>query len=132
MTDPALTVMLCRHGLADGTQAARKTERRYSNASSQSTEDGEISQRDPGGSAYAYGRSPSPARRAPKAEKKEADLDAYPATCQEVNSARLSRWEIVDILHKNDFESVATGGSSWFHHNSEQTELMSFQVPLSA
>lgn len=90
-------------------QAAKKTERRDSNSSSQSTEDGEISQRDAAAGNYSYGRSPSPVRRAPKTEKKETDLDAYPANCQEINSARLSRWEIVDVIHKADFESVATG-----------------------
>ena len=37
------------------------------------------------------------------------DLDTAEAICREVNSARLSRYEIVDILYKDGFEEVAVG-----------------------
>ena len=37
------------------------------------------------------------------------DLDTAEAICREVNSARLSRYEIVDILYKDGFEEVAIG-----------------------
>jgi RNA polymerase-associated protein RTF1 len=36
-------------------------------------------------------------------------MDAMPATRQELNAARLSRYEIVDMMFKDGFEEVATG-----------------------
>jgi RNA polymerase-associated protein RTF1 len=80
--------------------------RRPSAESSASNESGEISDRD-----TFRKRSLSPVRKpVKKAEKdKEIDLDVAEAVCKEVNSARLSRYEIVDILHKDGFEDVATG-----------------------
>jgi len=37
------------------------------------------------------------------------DLDIQEAICREVNSARLSRYEIVEIMYKDTFEEVAKG-----------------------
>jgi RNA polymerase-associated protein RTF1 len=45
-------------------------------------------------------------------EKKDIDLDVTDPNCQELNSARLSRYEIVDILYKDGFEETAAGMSS--------------------
>lgn len=36
-------------------------------------------------------------------------MDALPADCQELNAARLSRYEIVDMMFKTGFEEVAVG-----------------------
>lgn len=98
---------------ADG-QAARR-ERKTSPTSEHSEEDGEISHRD----REPWRRSPSRDRdrdRSPirksspkKAEKQEADLDAVPANSQELNAARLSRYELVDIMFKDGWEEVASG-----------------------
>jgi RNA polymerase-associated protein RTF1 len=92
-------------------QAARRTNRRLSGGSSASTESGEISERD----TFRH-KSASPVRRpvVKKPENKDIDLDVAQAVCREVNSARLSRYEIVDILHKDGFEDVATGEPSCF------------------
>lgn len=92
-------------------QAARRTNRRLSGGSSASTESGEISERD-----TFRRKSASPVRKpvVKKPENKDIDLDVAQAVCREVNSARLSRYEIVDILHKDGFEEVATGEPSRF------------------
>ena len=75
-----------------------------SGGSAQSTESGEISERD------TYRRSASPRRAVKKpTEQKDVDLDVQEAICREVNSARLSRYEIVEIMYKDTFEEVAKG-----------------------
>jgi RNA polymerase-associated protein RTF1 len=85
-------------------KAARKNNRRLSGGSTQSTESGEISERD------TYRRSHSPVNRiTKKPEQKDIDLDVQEAICKEVNSARLSRYEIVEIMYKDTFEDVAKG-----------------------
>jgi RNA polymerase-associated protein RTF1 len=75
-----------------------------SGGSGQSTESGEISERD------TYRRSISPRRVIKKpTEQKDIDLDVQEAICREINSARLSRYEIVEIMYKDTFEEVAKG-----------------------
>ncbi|KAK4687631.1 RNA polymerase-associated protein RTF1, partial [Tremellales sp. Uapishka_1] len=71
---------------------------------SHSTEDGEISlsNRD------TYRDYLTLAKKEPE-EKKEKDLDALPANRIEVNSARLSRYELVDLLFKAEFAEVVRG-----------------------
>jgi RNA polymerase-associated protein RTF1 len=80
-------------------QAARRETRVASPGSvaSHSTEDGEIPARP---------RSPRPA--SPKKPAK-IDLDELPANRQELNGARLGRYELVDIMFKEHFEEVAIG-----------------------
>lgn len=110
-------------------QAARREARPRSASPSESasTEDGEISPRD----SYKHSRDSSYREREreqererdrerdrrddakdSRAEKKEKkDLDAVPANRMEVNSARLSRYELVDLMFKDQFEEVITGVS---------------------
>ncbi|WWD21079.1 hypothetical protein CI109_105560 [Kwoniella shandongensis] len=67
-------------------------------------EDGEIS--------HSYRRSPerySPERKVASPKKESTDLDGVPANRQELNSARLSRYELVDIMYRDGFEGVVTG-----------------------
>ncbi|KAL1406068.1 RNA polymerase-associated protein rtf1 [Vanrija albida] len=69
-----------------------------------SSEEGEISNRD--------WRQPSPSRPRPVGDDRRQDspdLDSRPANAQELNSARLSRYELVDMMYKDQFESVITG-----------------------
>lgn len=40
---------------------------------------------------------------------KETDLDVVPLNRQELNSARLSRYELVDIMFRDHFEDVIAG-----------------------
>ncbi|EIW67131.1 hypothetical protein TREMEDRAFT_69995 [Tremella mesenterica DSM 1558] len=70
------------------------------------SEEGQISFRD-------TWRSPSP-RRSPEKKKpikapKAADLDGVPPDHRELNSARLSRYEIVDMLYKDGFDELLKG-----------------------
>lgn len=91
-------------------QAARREERGRARSESVashdevSSEEGEISTRD------AW-RMPSPSRRAMRDDKaeREVDIDAVPANFQELNSARLSRYELVDMMYKDQFEDVIKG-----------------------
>ncbi|KAK8843402.1 hypothetical protein IAR55_007059 [Kwoniella newhampshirensis] len=91
-------------------RAARREQRRPRSASpvsDNSTEDGEIS--------HSYRRSPdrySPERKAVSPKKdasKATDLDSVPANREELNSARLSRYELVDIMYRDGFEDVVVG-----------------------
>nr|XP_031862312.1 uncharacterized protein CI109_002277 [Kwoniella shandongensis]KAA5529384.1 hypothetical protein CI109_002277 [Kwoniella shandongensis] len=88
-------------------RAARREHRRPRSASpvsDNSTEDGEIS--------HSYRRSPerySPERKVASPKKESTDLDGVPANRQELNSARLSRYELVDIMYRDGFEGVVTG-----------------------
>ncbi|CAD6579230.1 MAG: hypothetical protein TREMPRED_002430 [Tremellales sp. Tagirdzhanova-0007] len=94
---------------ASKAMAARR-ERRHRSGSpsgSHSTEDGEISFP----TSYRRSPEPSPPRKvadAAKKESKETDLDAVPANRQELNSARLSRYELVDMMYRDRFEDVVT------------------------
>lgn len=38
--------------------------------------------------------------------EKEVDIDAVPPNYQELNAARLSRYELVDMMYKDQFENV--------------------------
>ncbi|WVR09151.1 hypothetical protein IAU60_006213 [Kwoniella sp. DSM 27419] len=93
-------------------RAARRSEKRQrsaSPASDNSTEDGEISH----SQSYPHRRSPSesPEYKAPSPSKesKEVDLDHVPANRQELNAARLSRYELVDMMYKDGFDEVVIG-----------------------
>lgn len=89
-------------------QAARRERRHSPTSDSHSTEDGEISKYD----TYRRSDFPSPP---PKAKEKKdsdgdkVDLDATAPNHQELNSARVSRYEIVDMMYKDGFEDVITG-----------------------
>lgn len=91
------------------TQQALRRERRASPTSDHSTEDGEISHHDHWRKSPSREKSPVRKTSPKQAEKREADLDAVPANRQELNSARLSRYELVDIMFKDGWEAVATG-----------------------
>ena len=87
-------------------QAAER-ERHGSASDASDSEEGEISHRD------SFRFSPSPPRRSPDPTKRErepkqkvTDLDGLPANRQEVNSARLSRYEMVDMMYKDGFEEL--------------------------
>ncbi|TXT08753.1 hypothetical protein VHUM_02881 [Vanrija humicola] len=71
-----------------------------------SSEEGEISNRD-------SWRQASPSRPRPagddRRQDRSPDLDSRPANAQELNAARLSRYELVDMMYKDQFESVITG-----------------------
>lgn len=41
----------------------------------------------------------------------EKELDATPPDAFALNSARLSRYEIVEMMYKEDFETLAVGES---------------------
>ncbi|WVF65669.1 hypothetical protein IAT40_000400 [Kwoniella sp. CBS 6097] len=92
-------------------RAARRSEKRQrsaSPASDNSTEDGEISH----SQSYSYRRSPpqSPEYKVPSPTKdSKDDLDSMPANRQDVNSARLSRYELVDMMYKDGFDEVVIG-----------------------
>ncbi|WRT68947.1 uncharacterized protein IL334_005929 [Kwoniella shivajii] len=97
-------------------RAARQSQRRPRSASpgsDNSTEDGEISHSQSQSQSYSYRHSPlhSPENnknQSPTKASKE-DLDGVPATRQEINSARLSRYELVDMMYKDGFEDVVVG-----------------------
>lgn len=40
-------------------------------------------------------------------------MDGVPPNGQELNAARLSRYEIVEMMFKDGFEDVAAGESEW-------------------
>lgn len=93
-------------------RAQRRAERRLRHPGSASparhddasSEEGEISIRDDW-------RATSPPSRPERREKGEVDLDATPANYKELDSARLSRYELVDLKYKDEFEKVITGSS---------------------
>lgn len=81
-------------------------------------EEGEISQstpsiRDKDNLGYSpsdeYLPSSKQAKPTPKKGDADKELDAIPPNAQELNSARLSRYEIVDIMFKDGWEEVAIG-----------------------
>ncbi|ORX39021.1 hypothetical protein BD324DRAFT_618258 [Kockovaella imperatae] len=94
---------------AQDERAARRAARREARPRStsptsdtHSAEDGEISHFD-----RSYNVD-SPRKPAKKAEKRSVeDTDAEPVSYVELNSARLSRYEIVDMCFKDGFEDVA-------------------------
>ncbi|WWC73205.1 uncharacterized protein I206_107171 [Kwoniella pini CBS 10737] len=91
-------------------RAARQSQRRPRSASpgsENSTEDGEISHSQSYTQRYSPPRSPDK-NLSPNKEAKE-DIDGTPATRLEVNSARLSRYELVDMMYKDGFEDVVAG-----------------------
>jgi RNA polymerase-associated protein RTF1 len=96
-------------------QAQRRDRRqRSSEASSGSDEDGEISnsrEAPPTRSrAYSPDRSPVGAgRRSPKRQDTARDMDTLPPNAAELNSARIGRYEIVEMMYKDGFEGVAVG-----------------------
>jgi RNA polymerase-associated protein RTF1 len=71
-----------------------------------STEDGEVAPYDP----YSRpSRSPPPKKRYHDDKEDKEDLDSIKPSYQDVNGARLSRYEIVDIMYKDGFEDVLKG-----------------------
>lgn len=93
-------------------RAQRRAERRLRHPGSASparhddvsSEEGEISIRDDW-------RAASPVARPERRDKGGVDLDATPANYKELDSARLSRYELVDLMYKDDFEKVISGTS---------------------
>jgi len=71
-----------------------------------STEDGEVSPYDP----YSRpSRSPPPKKKHHDDKDDKEDLDSTKPTYHDINGARLSRYEIVDIMYKDGFEDVLKG-----------------------
>jgi RNA polymerase-associated protein RTF1 len=68
-----------------------------------SSEEGEIS-RD--------WREQSP-RHAREVKSEREDLDALPSSVVDVNSARLSRYELVEMMFKDGFEEAISGKCEW-------------------
>ncbi|WWC91323.1 uncharacterized protein L201_006266 [Kwoniella dendrophila CBS 6074] len=97
-------------------RAARQSQRRAASpGSDNSTEDGEISHSQSHSHSHSQKYSPphSPEykpnqNQSPNKDSKE-NLDGTPANKQEVNSARLSRYELVDMMYKDGFEDVVIG-----------------------
>ncbi|GFZ47472.1 hypothetical protein JCM24511_05216 [Saitozyma sp. JCM 24511] len=88
---------------------AAKREKRASPTSEASDEEGEISARDAHRRSPSYEASPPPRKASPKKKTAEGDMDGVPPNGQELNAARLSRYEIVEMMFKDGFEDVATG-----------------------
>lgn len=97
-----------RHrGCSRLTAQALKRERRARSSSlasqeEASSEEGEISARD-------SWRQPSPSRgraRDDHHENREVDVDSLPANYQELNAARVSRYELVEMMFKDQFEET--------------------------
>ncbi|ORY26243.1 hypothetical protein BCR39DRAFT_541580 [Naematelia encephala] len=87
---------------------ALRPQRRASPGSEDESEEGEVGRFD------SYRRSSSPERPARSPVRKydkdtERDLDTQPAERAELNSARVSRYELVEMLYKDQFEDVITG-----------------------
>ncbi|OCF72597.1 RNA polymerase-associated protein RTF1 [Kwoniella mangroviensis CBS 8886] len=102
-------------------RAARQSQKRHRSASpgsDHSTEDGEISHSQSQSQSQSYSQRYSPPHSpgydskkknlSPSKDSKE-DLDGVPANRQEINSARLSRYELVDMMYKDGFEEVVIG-----------------------
>jgi len=71
-----------------------------------STEDGEVAPYDP----YSRpSRSPPPKKKYHDDKEDKEDLDSSKPTVHDINGARLSRYEIVDIMYKDGFEDVLKG-----------------------
>ncbi|WVW79215.1 hypothetical protein I302_101181 [Kwoniella bestiolae CBS 10118] len=93
-------------------RAARQSQKRHRSASPESdnsTEDGEISHSQ--SQRYSPPHSPEAKGKknlSPTKDSKE-DLDGVPANKQEINSARLSRYELVDMMYKEGFEDIVVG-----------------------
>lgn len=68
-----------------------------------SSEEGEISARD------AW-REPSPRRHVREVKSEREELDALPTSVVDINAARVSRYELVEMMYKDGFEEVITGG----------------------
>ena len=84
------------------TQALRREKRARSRSPSESiTEDGEISK-------YDTFPPPSPKQPTTKTKTKE-DLDSTSASVADFNAARVSRYEIVDMMFKDGFKDVLIG-----------------------
>lgn len=66
-----------------------------------SSEEGEISVRD-------SWRHPSPPRDRPSESRRkvEVDIDSMPPSYQELNEATLNRYELVEMMYKDQFEEV--------------------------
>ncbi|KAK1922482.1 rtf1 protein [Papiliotrema laurentii] len=94
-------------------RAQRRAARRERKARSRSpatdsqTEDGEISKYD----SFRHSPVPSPPRKTAKErnEGDQEDIDATAAGVAELNGARVSRYELVDMMFKEGFEEVMTG-----------------------
>lgn len=86
-------------------KAARRRHSRSASASSE--EEGQITRRSP---SYSPERSlsPEPKNIQPKLSKEE-EMDAIAPNRAELESARVSRYELVDMMHKDGFEDVITG-----------------------
>jgi len=90
-------------------ERAQRSTRAGSADSAASTEDGEVSPYDP----YSRpSRSPPPKKKTQEEKDEKADLDAQNATYDDINGARLSRYEIVDMMYKDGFEDVIKGKSA--------------------
>ncbi|KAL7421173.1 RNA polymerase-associated protein rtf1 [Cryptotrichosporon argae] len=85
-------------------RVAKRERRAHSPLSDASSEEGEIDERD------AF-RPTSPRGRSPVVREKETerDLDSVPANREELNGARLGRYDLVDLMFKTEFEQVVTG-----------------------
>lgn len=84
-----------------------KRARSRSAGSDSEAEDGEISKYD------TFRRSPPPSspRRKERKEGDKEDPDSTPVSVSDVNRARVSRYEIVDMMFKEGFEDVLVGTS---------------------
>ncbi|WVQ75385.1 hypothetical protein IAR50_005005 [Cryptococcus sp. DSM 104548] len=88
--------------------AMRKSTRR-SPSPGRSSEEGEI-QNNRRSVSYSPERSPSPALKASQTKlSKEDEMDSIPPNRLELEAARLSRYELVDMMHKDGFEDVISG-----------------------
>jgi RNA polymerase-associated protein RTF1 len=104
---------------SDCLQALRRENRPRSpsGSDSHSTEDGEIDPRlPPRPSRFQSPSSSSPLlqpkgslRRTPSDVPKDSDIDTAPPTRIELMSARLTRYDIVDLMFKDGFEELAVG-----------------------
>lgn len=95
-------------------RAERRRERRPRSTSpggsqdEASSEEGEI----PAGDSWRQA-SPSRARSGRDDKPEEADIDATPANWQELNAARVSRYELVDMMYKDKFQETIIGECGW-------------------
>ncbi|OWZ77420.1 RNA polymerase-associated protein RTF1 [Cryptococcus neoformans Bt85] len=104
----ALNVLKNKRKAKDERMQRRAARRRHSrSASASSEEEGQITRRSP---SYSPERSlsPEPKNIQPKLSKEE-EMDAIAPNRAELESARVSRYELVDMMHKDGFEDVITG-----------------------
>ncbi|WVQ81177.1 hypothetical protein IAT38_003299 [Cryptococcus sp. DSM 104549] len=93
-------------------RAARRSTRRSASVSDASTEDGEIhshSRPYRHSPEYSPERSPTPKRDTRPQISQEDEMDRRAPDRQELNSARVSRYELVDMMHKDRFEETIVG-----------------------